>query len=330
MGVTSGGGDFVLPIMTSQGDLWKAIATSPAILDTIIAKEKLDIRYKKDNIFDTRKYFLKRIKTNVTSEGILEISIEDKDPAFSAHLTNLLVDELDKFNRAIKSNVSSETRIFLEERLSEAKEVLTTFEDSLVLFQSQYGVVSIGDQARIALENAAQVKGQLLITEIELGIANMSFNQGHSKLSSLQARKSQYEKLLSSLEKGTKKSPSGSALDLPLSDVPGIGLSYTRLLRETTTRQIVYEYLIQQFEQASIDEKRDTPALRVLSKAIPPYKKDRPKRSIIAVVSAFSIFFMTCIYLILINRLNSIKHSDPETWEKITALKKSVSTGKNG
>ncbi len=318
LGLGGSGGDFTLPIMKTQTDLWAALAKSRAILDSVIVKEDLIAHYDTETLKGAREELDKHLFVETTGEGLLKISIEAKDPEFSAQLTNALVDELDITNRRIKIEAAKDMSSFLKTRLDDTKMVLEAYEDSLVDFQQRYGAISIEDQARVMLENAAQIESQMLITEVELGIAEKGYSRSHSKVQSLVARKMELQEKLSELEYG--EGDSAMFLNIPLVDVPKLALRYARLLRETTAREVLYSYLLQSYEQSMIEAQKDTPVMRILTRATPPEEKSRPIRSLISLAAAFVVFLFLCIYIIFKEYIHELKENSPEKYNSLAEI----------
>ncbi|MFP4458331.1 MAG: GumC family protein [Candidatus Zixiibacteriota bacterium] len=326
LGISGSEGDFALPLMATQTDLWAAIVKSPALMDTLIAEEDLMERYDAQNLKSARDELDKHIKVDGTKEGILRISAEDKDPEFAAYLTNRIVDELNKIITTVKTTVSGATREFLETRLEETRKELRRYEDSLASFQSEHGAIAIEDQAKVIIESAAQIQAELLITDVELGIARRSYSEEHSKTRNLHVRKQELQQQLKKIEYG--KNSSSNFLNIPLVQMPDLALEYARLVRETMAREVLYSFIMQQYEQARIDEKRDTPSIQILARAVTPDEKSRPKRTLIAIIAAFLVFLMTSAYVIFLDYLNSISETEPEKFSRLETIKNNLFTWK--
>ena len=322
LGFGGGGGDFTLPIMKTQTDLWAALAKNRTILDSVIVKENLIAHYETETLQGAREKLRKHLDINTTGEGLLEISVEAKAPILSAHLTNSLVEELDKINRKIKIDASKELSSYLGGRLENTEIVLRAYEDSLVAFQQKYGAISIKDQARLMIENAAQLESQMLINDIELGLAQKGYSKNHSKVQNLRSRKFELKNKLNELEYG--RSDTSALMDIPLVDVPKLGLEYSRLLRETAAREVLYTYLLQSYEQAILETHKDIPVMRILADATPPEKKSRPVRSIISILSSIVIFFFTICYILFKYYLLDLSEKSPETFKTLTEIRKEI------
>jgi capsule polysaccharide export protein KpsE/RkpR len=312
MGFGGGGGDYVLPMMTTPSDLWGAIIKSNAIVDTLINEYDLKKRYKKEYIEETRKILRKHIITKVSGEGILTIGFEDKDPIFATKVANSIVEHLDRINRNLKTGTAAETRVFIEKRLEETSAALAQAESSFAAFQKKHGAISIEDQTKVAIEGIAQVRAELLMAEVELGIAKSSRTSEHREVEEIQSRIDELRKQLKKLESGE-----GSSEPFALMDIPDLGIEYARLFRELQIQGILFEFLTQQYEQARIEEKRDLPILQILSRAEVPEKRDRPKRIIISALSLFSALILVGLWIVGSAGLDRLKELKPETYQRL-------------
>ena len=69
-----------------------------------------------------------------------------------------------------------------------------------------------------------------------------------------------------------------AAVDRQIEKMPPLALDYARLLRDVKVQEAVYELLVAQYEEARIQETKDTPTVEVLDPARKPQKKVRPVR----------------------------------------------------
>ena len=91
---------------------------------------------------------------------------------------------------------------------------------------------------------------------------------------------------------------SGRTQDLFLrfEEVPEIGVGYARLYREVVLQEKIMEFLLPLYEQAKIQEAKDTPTVQVLDEAVIPIKKHRPKRAIMVVFFGMLSVIFSVLY----------------------------------
>ncbi|HHS50773.1 MAG TPA: hypothetical protein ENN07_06625 [candidate division Zixibacteria bacterium] len=310
MSMGGGGGDYSLPMMTTPSDLWKAVVNSNAMVDTLISEFDLDARYEIDLHEKVRKKVRKHLEANVSGEGILKISFEDKDPRFAAFVTNTVVDNLDNINRSLRSGSAGATREFIETRLEETKMTLAEAAETFAAFQKEHGAFSIEDQTRVTIENLAQLEAEIQIANVELGILSSTRKPEHGEIEDVRAKIKSLREQIEIIRTG-----SGTAGQIGLRDIPELAVEYARLYRELMIQEVLYEFLVQQFEQARIEELKDTPILQVLSRAQVPQKKERPKRAIILVLSVLGGGILLAMWVLGAAFLDRMKTEQPEKYQ---------------
>lgn len=71
------------------------------------------------------------------STGIYTIQVEAFEPQFAADLNNMIIDELDKHQKAYNSSLKSEARIFIQERIFQVEKELSVIENKLKEFRDR-------------------------------------------------------------------------------------------------------------------------------------------------------------------------------------------------
>ena len=305
-----GGGNYALPMMVTPSDLWGALAKSNAVVDTIMAQFDLKERYGSKNRELARKAVHGHMETEVTGEGLLLVSYESKDPELAKEITDAIVNHLDRINRDFRTGQAGATREFIEERLVETEFALAEAESSLAAFQKEYGTIALEEQTKVVIEKAAQLEGQLAVAEVELNILGSSRKPQHGQVEDVRLRIQALHSQLSQVKKGNGE-------ELGLMDLPDLGIKYARLMREVTIQELIYQYLNQQYEQARIEEKKDTPTLQILSRPKVPTKKDRPKRSIISLLALFGGFILCAFWVLGSAGLDRLHENDPEKYRRL-------------
>jgi uncharacterized protein involved in exopolysaccharide biosynthesis len=85
------------------------------------------------------------------------------------------------------------------------------------------------------------------------------------------------------------------------SEVPNLGLSFARLLREVKTQETIVGLLSQQFEIAKLNEARNTSTIETMDVARPPDRKSKPKRSVIVAASTAGGLVLGVLFALLQN-----------------------------
>jgi uncharacterized protein involved in exopolysaccharide biosynthesis len=66
---------------------------------------------------------------------------------------------------------------------------------------------------------------------------------------------------------------------------PGTSPDYVDRYREFKYQETLFELFSRQYELARVDESREGPLVQVVDAAIPPERRSRPRRSVLAVIS---------------------------------------------
>lgn len=290
-GVSVGGG---------SGDLYVSMLQSRTVADAIIDRFDLKTRFE----WETRSgaYNALAAKLNVALEmkdGIIEVSVDDKDPHLAADMANAFVEELQKLNVAINLNSAGRQRKFLEDRLTMVKKDLIKAEEGLKGFQETNKAFRIADQAKAIIEAISKLKGALAGKEVELGVLLSYQTEQHPQVKGLKEGIAQIKDQLRKLERSPPgKKVSGDTF-IATSAVPELGVQYGRLLREFKVQETLFELLTKQYEVAKIDEAKNTSTIQVLDPAFVPDRKSKPKRSfvvlLLTVVAAFMAVFFAFI-----------------------------------
>lgn len=153
-------------------------------------------------------------------------------------------------------------------------------------------------QAKAAITAGADLEAQRIGAEVELGVLRQQYGDDapQVKLKALQIN--ELNKKLNDMQTGSGSDFSRGASILPsFKNVPELGIAYLRLYRDYEIQTKLLEFILPLYEQAKIEEQKDTPAVLILDKAVPPEKASTPKRAFIEIVLAFVVMSIL-IYLI--------------------------------
>ena len=280
--------------------LYVGILKSRSVADALNEKFDLKNLYDLDYIEDVYLELEERVAIEISKKDQLVIvSVRDRDPQRAADMANAYVDKLDQINRRLVITEGKRKRLFLEDRLKEVRADLGKAEMELKTFQEKHHLVSIEEQAKAAIEGAAEIKSQIIAAQTELEVLKQFGTEKQREAVMLNARIKELQNQLAAIGKGkrpendaTGSYPKVQATDFYLSfdDLPRLGLQLMRLTREAKLQEKLYELITAQYEIARIEEAKDVDTIQVLDRAVPPQKKDSPKRTRIVLVSTFLAF----------------------------------------
>jgi tyrosine-protein kinase Etk/Wzc len=241
-----------------EADLFLAVLDSRSVREKLIQDFGLQRVYKTPSMDDALKTFSQLARADLTDRGVVEVVVEDRDPQRAADIANAWVRALDEYNQKARMTTGKKTRLFVESRLRETKESLRTAEDALAAYERLHKLAPLGAGATHDIEASASVLAQRMALSVQLNRLTDLYRTDAPEVQQVRADL--------------------AAVDRQIEKLPPLVLEYARLLRDVKVQEQVYELLVAQYEEARIQETRDTPTIEVLDPARRPQRKVRPVR----------------------------------------------------
>jgi uncharacterized protein involved in exopolysaccharide biosynthesis len=264
----------------------------------LIQRFGLMAEYREKRLSDARKELEDR--TNAVAgakDGLIRISVEDRDPRRAAELANGYVEEFRKLSASLAITEAARRRLFFEQQLQQAKDNLSAAEEAMRATQQSTGVLQIDSQARSLIESAAILRGQVVAKQVQIQSMRSFATEDNPRLvlakQELAALQAQLERLAGS------QPDAGSDIILSKGRVTGSGLEYVRRLRDLKYHETVFELLAKQFEIAKLDEAREGSIIQVVDTAVAPDRRSSPHRLLIVVSVTILAFFLAAFYVVL-------------------------------
>jgi uncharacterized protein involved in exopolysaccharide biosynthesis len=283
--------------MVSPSDVFAAILTSHRVTDAIIDSLDLMEVYDVGSRQDALDMVDERRSVEVMSEGLVEVEYEDRDPVRSAEAANLLIRELDRFNRETQISSARRVREFIESRIQQALLELGVAETELKEFKEKTGAVFISEQATVSIETAAGLYGRIAELEVILARLGEFATDRSPEVIDINAQIRALERKLAEMgyTSSNSEETDDSTLFPKFSTAPELEMRLAELMREVEIRRSVYAVLSEQYEEARIQEMRDTPTLQVLDWAHPPLIRSRPRRKVVVAISTLLAFLLSSV-----------------------------------
>lgn len=316
------------PVFASPSDVYASILRSRTVREGLIEQFDLSEVYHTKNLDRTVDALRENVEVEVAADGIVYVTVKDREPARAAEMANGLVALLDRVNREKRSTTGGRARTFIEQRLRQCEVDLAAAEDSLRSLQSRTGLLEPEEQVRALVRAGADLEVQILLKEVELGVLEAQVGAEHPDRESLAREVKTLRTKLAELDTGSVDPESFGTtggidlnrFEIPLSVYPQLTLSYLRALREVKVQETIYEFLVQQYEQYKIQETRDTPTVYVLDEARPAIDKSGPIRRWI-VLSATGLAFGASVTVAAgLEFLRRMRRRDSESFERILRL----------
>ncbi len=246
-------------------------------------------------------------------DGMITVSVDDKDPKRAAELANGYVDELLKLTQVLAVTEASQRRLFFERQLAQAKDNLTKAEIAARQALAQGGLVNVDDQGRAMVEATARLRAQITGKEVQIGAMRAFAADGNPALQLAQKELESTKRELAKIEGvgGVKASSNAQG---------GQGIDNLGLLRDVKYQETLFELLAKQYELAKIDEAKDSAVIQVLDKAIEPDRKSKPKRTQIVLLSALVALFVGILWA-FVREAIARAGSDPQQSERLRAFR---------
>jgi tyrosine-protein kinase Etk/Wzc len=320
LGALIGGSGMSLPGLATPSDLYASIARSRIVSIAVVKKFDLE------NIFETQfeEQAIRELQTRasivVEPDGIISISYEDTDAKRAAAVANSIAEELNRVNQENLNSKAHAMREFVEQRLSETIHDLSSAEEAYKNFQEIHFAVSLDDQVKAIISAIADLRGQLVVSEIELGVMKKSLSPSNARYQEQEYKIEQIKDQLDKLETGDTTQTGSSFLNLPVKDTPQLALQLARLTRDLKIQETIFELLKQQYEQSKIQELKDTPTIQVLDRAEVPRIKSKPKRTTIAAMGGLTSFVFTLMFILMLEFVRREKAKNSLVYQKMQSI----------
>lgn len=263
----------------TPSDVFAEILRSRTLRENLIQRYGLQERYKVKNLDLALRELNRHLVVDVNKASVISVRVEDRDPATAANMANHLIQELDRFNRETYNTRAKSARYFLEARLADVNHRLAVAESTLSAYERSNKVI-VGNEGD-AVEGAAS----LMAARMDLQIRR-AYVAGYSREDSPELRRIDAEI---------------AAYDRELAKMPALKQEVSRLALEAELQRRLFSLITIQYEDARVQEARDTPTITVLDVAREPMVRARPKRAttVIAAVGASLALSMFWVWVSL-------------------------------
>jgi len=309
--------------LKNPNDMFVGMLKSRTVEDAMVQHFELMQEYHKRYLSDARKEFEKYTEVDGSGkDGLIRVSVEDRDPDRAAKLANGYVDQFRNLSQHLAITEASQRRLFFQQELEQAKDNLADAEEALKATEQKTGLIQLDSQARALIESAASLRAQITAREVQIqGMQtyatgeNAQLVQAQRELDGLRA---QLAKL------GGSEDSSGGELIVPKGLVPEAGLEYARKLRDVKYNETIFDILARQFEVAKLDEAKEGALIQVVDPAIPPDRKSFPQRALIVIGATFAGLLSGICFVLASAAVAGLK-SVPAKNAKLLYLKRTLS-----
>lgn len=300
-----GGAAGAIAGVKNPADQYSALAKSTSVADALTAQFKLDERYGEHFKEKIRKELASNTRITVgAKDGLISIEVDDTDAQTAADMANAYVTELRKLLNRVALTEAQQRRVFFERMVGQAKASMVQAEQALKASGVDGSALKIS--ASSSLEGVARLKAQISVQEVKLAamrgyLADTApeFKQAVTELGALRSQ-------MAHADQGDT-APTGQS-------------DYVARFREFKYQEALFTLYMKQFEIARVDESREGAVIQVVDAAEKPDRKSKPKRGLVATLTALTTGFALLLFVFVRQSLRNSAQT-PETAEKMQRLR---------
>lgn len=304
---------------TSDVDRYMAILKSATLTDDVVKTFKLREEYEMEDAYYEKvvKAFIGNLEMDVEDEGNLVVSVFDKDPQKAADIANYMIARLNEMNTVLGITNAKANREFIEKRYIENITYIDSLERDMKNFQEKYGVIAVPEQLEATVKAMSDIYAQLAQKEVELNVMKRTYGEDSPLTIKAEIGVDELNKKINSLNAGKELSDDGVNLLIPFKKAPGLGYKYFKIYRDLEIQYTILEFVQPMYEQAKVEEVRNTPSVLVLDYAGPAERKAKPKGTIYFVISFLASLFVGLVIVFSLEGINKMKKLSPDNYEYI-------------
>ncbi|MBK7378255.1 MAG: hypothetical protein IPJ03_04525 [Ignavibacteriales bacterium] len=236
------GGDFT-SLMTgdmssANSEIYIQILKSRTAGEYVVNKFKLKNYYNVESTQKAVENLQQNLNIDLSKEGIITVSVDlkskylpmftdDQDTLkkFSAKISNSFVAALDSINKEKLSSKAKSAREYIEMQIQQTKIEMDSAEKKLVEFQKKNKAVSLPEQVEAVINAAAQIKTQMIQTEVEIGYLQNNLKSDNKTLLALNQKLNELTNQYNKMEMGNQD------YLLAFSQLPELGKELADLMR---------------------------------------------------------------------------------------------------
>ena len=296
-----------------------AILKSRTVLTSVIEEFNLIELYEVENIDIAIQSLKDHVLTDIDDEGTIRVSVdiltkwfhpdyqEEKAKQLCSDIANYFIKQLDIVNKNLQTEEASFQRKFIEIRYKDNIQELKSAEEKLKQFQEINNMISLPEQTHAAIEAASKIKGHILANEVRLEVFKKAYNSGHPDIDQLINEIAALTEQLHRMEYRKETEQTNIKNIFPaFSRMPELETQLRQLMREVEIQNTLFTFLTQQYEEAKINEAKDTPTIQILDIAVKPNVKYKPFRALIVIGAGMFGLIFGCFISFVRERIDQL------------------------
>ena len=282
LGALSGLAGGIAGGIKTPGDQYVALMQSRNVQDRIIERFKLREVYDEEFLFKTREELERNVRIGLgKKDGMITVEVDATDPQMAADMANQYVAELRRLSADLALTEAQQRRVLFEEELKRTRGKLA--DAQIALQSSGFNSGALKAEPKAAAESYAKLKAEATAAEIGLRAMRRRLTDDSSEVQQQLA-------ILGALRAELSK----------LGDVskPANDVDYISRYREYKYQETLFDTFAKQYEMARLDESREGALIQVVDPAMKPEWKSRPKRAVLAAVTATATFLLLLLVVL--------------------------------
>lgn len=308
--------------LKNPSDIFVAMLKSRTVEDALINRFDLRKVYYIKRYDDTRKKLEKNSEIDPEKEGLISISVTDRDPVRAAAIANAWVDELARLNQSLALTEAAQRREFFESKLAAERASLARAELLLKEIEQRTGLIQPDAQTRSLIGAVADLRAQIAAKQVQLQSLHTFATANNPDVIRAQRELAELRAQLASLARMQTAVPLDAEgnLQVPTSRLSAASLEYLEAARDLRYHESLYDFLSRQLEAARIDEAKSAVIVQVVDKAVVPERKSSPKRLLVTAVAAVLAFLLASFYVLFREALRR-RRQDPAEAVRLDQLR---------
>jgi len=248
--------------------------------------------------------------------GILRLTVTDRDPKRAAAMAASYVSELDALIAQLTTSSARRERQFLEERLSGVAKDLASAEEDFSRFASQNAALDIAEQTKAMVMATATLEGQLIAAQAELQGLRQIYTNQNVRVRAVEARIDELRKQIARIggkaQDSAADQEAGAEFSYPtLRQLPVLGVPYAEKFRRLKVEEAVFETLTKEYELAKVQEAKEIPTVKILDPPEVPERSSFPPRLWIVGLGTLSSLIFGAAWVVGTARWQEIDSDHP-------------------
>ena len=283
---------------TTPTSSFVAMLKSRTIQDRLIDRFDLLSVYRVPNRYQARSKLEHRTRIDTIQDGLIAVIVEDRDPSRAAQLANAYVEELRNLSQEIAFTEAHQRRSFYQQHMDGEREGLARAEADLKAEQEKSGLIQPALQNAAIIDAITDLRAQIAGAEVEVEAMRLYATPSNPDLRMAESRLSGLRGQLRKMQTDSDNAGNGN-LEVATRRLPEAQLDFLRKSREVKYHELLYDFLVRQWEAARLDEVKSALLISVVDPAVPPETKSSPQRLLIIFLITATTLVVGCSVVLL-------------------------------